>query len=103
LRISLTSWPCPGKRLSIRDVAAACFQSLRQLQRQFRSAFGVTPQEFLLKTRVLAAARLLEETSLAISEVAVRCGFLDASAFILQFRKRIGVTPSAYRRERRQH
>ena len=88
--------------LTISDVAEACFQSLRQLQRQFRSAFGVTPQEFLLKTRVLAATRLLEESSLAISEVATRCGFLDSSAFILQFRKRIGVTPSAYRRERRQ-
>lgn len=88
--------------LSISDVASSCFQSLRQLQRQFRSAFGMSPQEFLLKTRVLAAARLLEETSLAISEVAMRSGFLDTSAFCLQFRKRIGATPSAYRRERRE-
>ena len=89
--------------LTISDVADACFQSLRQLQRQFHTAFGVTPQEFLLKTRVIAATRLLEETGLAVSEVATRCGFLDASAFILQFRKRIGVTPSNYRKERREH
>ena len=86
--------------LTMGDVAEACFQSLRQLQRQFRSAFGVTPQEFLLKTRVLAAARLLEETSLAISEIAIRCGFMESSAFSLQFRKRTGVTPSNYRRNR---
>ncbi len=90
-----------AKPLLISDIADSCFQSLRQLQRQFRSAFGATPQEFLLKTRILAAARLLEETSLSVSEVGTRCGILDPSAFILQFRKRIGVTPFAYRRERR--
>ena len=89
-------------QLSIADVADMCFQSLRQLQRQFRSAFGMTPQEFLLKTRVLAAAQLLEETSLAVSEVAKRCGFQDTSAFCLQFRKRIGATPSDYRSQRRE-
>lgn len=89
-----------ARRLSMSEVAQASFQSLRQLQRQFRSAFGVTPQEFLLKTRVLAAVNLLEETNLTVSEVALKCGFLDASAFILQFRKRIGATPAAYRRRR---
>ena len=93
-----------AQRISINDIASACFQSLRQLQRQFRSAFGVTPQEFLLKTRVLAAVRLLEETNLAVSEVAVQVGFLDTSAFIHQVRQNaVGrLTPAAYRRRSHQ-
>lgn len=86
------------KPLIVADIAKACGQSLRQLQRQFQSAFGITPQEFLLKTRVLAAARLLEETSLTAAQIAPRCGFVDASAFTLHFRKRTGLTPTAYRR-----
>ncbi len=86
-----------AKPLFIEDVAKSCGQSLRQLQRRFQSAFGITPQEFLLKTRVLAAVRLLEETSLTASEMAQRCGFVDASSFAQHFRKRMGCTTSAYR------
>lgn len=82
------------------DVARQCGQSLRQLQRHFQRAFGVTPQEFLIKTRVLAATRMLEETSLATAEIARRCGFVDASSFTQHFRKRIGSTPAACRRAR---
>jgi AraC-like DNA-binding protein len=47
---------------------------------------------------VLAAARLLEETRLNASEIAQRCGFVDASSFGAQFRKRTGLPPLAYRR-----
>jgi transcriptional regulator GlxA family with amidase domain len=68
------------------------------LQRRFQSAFGITPQEFLLKTRVLAAVRLLEETSLTAGEIARNCGFVDASSFTQHFRKRMGVSPAAYRK-----
>jgi AraC-like DNA-binding protein len=87
--------------LLIEQVAKSCGQSLRQLQRRFQSAFGITPQEFLLKTRVLAAARLIEETSLTTSEIAQQCGFVDASSFAQHFRKRIGFAPSVVRRRLR--
>ncbi|MGH7957875.1 MAG: helix-turn-helix domain-containing protein [Opitutaceae bacterium] len=86
--------------LSIGDVARHCGQSLRQLQRRFHHAFGITPQEFLIKTRVVAAARLLEETSLSAAEIARRCGFMDQSAFSQQFHQRTGATPMACRRSR---
>lgn len=89
-----------GRMLLIEDVARACGQSLRQLQRRFQSTFGISPQEFLVKTRVLAAARLLEETALPANEIARRCGFVDASNFALHFRRRTGLTPLAYRRHR---
>jgi AraC-like DNA-binding protein len=74
---------------------------VRQLQRHFQSAFGITPQEFLFKTRVLAAMRLLLETTMTASEIANQCGFIDASSFTSHFRKRTGQTPGAYRAEGR--
>lgn len=89
-----------AKAVVLEDVARECGQSLRQLQRRFRSAFGIAPQEFLLKTRVLAAQALLDSTSLNASEIARRCGFVDASGFAQHFRKRIGLTPTEYRRRR---
>ena len=87
-----------GRPLVIADIARQCGQSLRQLQRRFQEAFGVTPQEFLIKTRVLAALRLLEETRLAAAQIAASCGFVDASSFTQQFKKRVGLSPTAYRR-----
>ncbi|MFT5108426.1 MAG: AraC-like DNA-binding protein [Pseudoalteromonas tetraodonis] len=87
-----------SKPISIAELSRICGQSVRQLQRRFQVAFGITPQEFLIKTRVLAAQRMLDETNLAASEIARSCGFVDASSFSQQFRKRIGLSPGAYRR-----
>lgn len=83
--------------IKIAEVARSCGQSLRQLQRRFRNAFGISPQEFLIKTRVLAGARLLEETDLTATEIAIRCGFVDASSFTQHFRQRTGATPARFR------
>ncbi|MBM3865949.1 MAG: helix-turn-helix transcriptional regulator [Verrucomicrobia bacterium] len=86
-----------ARPLVIASVAEACGESLRQLQRRFHSAFSTSPQEFLIKTRVVAAASMLEETALSAAEIAQRCGFVDASSFAAQFKKRTGMTPRAYR------
>ena len=86
-----------AKPVVIEEISRICGQSLRQLQRRFRNAFGITPQEFLIKTRVLASQRLLEETSRNAAEIARLCGFVDASSFTQHFRKRMGITPTAYR------
>lgn len=79
------------------EVARACGLSMRHFQRRFQDAFGFSPQEFLMKTRVIAAMKLLEETNLSASEVAERCGFVDGSSFAEQFRARVSQTPSSYR------
>jgi AraC-like DNA-binding protein len=83
--------------VSLKAVAESCGLTLRNLQRRFQTAFGISPQEFLIKTRVLAAMRLLNETSLTASEIATRTGFFDASSFGEQFKRRTGLTPSGYR------
>lgn len=87
-----------GQPLRIEDVAKACGQSVRQLQRRFQKAFGMTPQEFLVRTRLLEATQMLERTALSAGEIAGKCGFVDASGFALHFRKRMGVSPGGYRK-----
>ena len=79
------------------DVARKCSLSVRHFQRRFQHAFGFSPQEFLMKTRVIAALKLLEETNLSTAEIAARCGFVDGSSFAEQFRHRVGQRPTAYR------
>ena len=79
------------------EVARACGLSMRHFQRRFQHAFGFSPQAFLMKTRVIAAMKLLEETNLTAAEIAGRCGFVDGSALAEQFRARVGQSPTAYR------
>lgn len=90
-----------GLPLVVGEIAATCGVSLRQLQRHFQRAFGISAQEFLIRTRVIAAARLLEETDRTAAEIARATGFVDASSFSDLFRARTGSTPMAYRSARR--
>ncbi|WP_240772723.1 AraC family transcriptional regulator [Phragmitibacter flavus] len=83
------------------EVAGKCGLSMRHFQRRFQQAFGFSPQEFLMKTRVAAAMKQLEETNLSASEIAIRCGFVDGSSFSEQFGQRVGQSPTAYREMRR--
>ena len=87
-----------GGRLTIAALAGECGLSLRAMQRQFRRVFGLTPQEFLIKTRVAAACHLLRTTARALSEIATECGFADQSSFTQHFRRHVGMTPNRYRR-----
>ncbi|HEY1727018.1 MAG TPA: helix-turn-helix transcriptional regulator [Candidatus Baltobacteraceae bacterium] len=68
------------------------------LYRDFKSAFGYTPGDFLRQTRLTAAATLLRKTKMPVSEISAACGFFDQCHFGRSFRETWGVSPSAYRR-----
>ena len=91
-----------SRKISMLDLADSCGLSLRSLQRRFNEAFGISPKEFLVKTRVIEAMKLLEETSLTAAEIANRCGFVDASSLSANFKRRSGLTPTEYRSRQRQ-
>jgi AraC-like DNA-binding protein len=84
--------------LSVTDLADVAGLSVRQLERKFRAALNLTLQTFLVKTRVLAACRVLRETDEPLSAVAAACGFYDQSAFSEQFRRYVGQTPLRFRK-----
>jgi transcriptional regulator GlxA family with amidase domain len=87
-----------AEKMGIDDLARHACLSQRQVERRFKAAFGIGPHEFLVRTRVLTAYRALSGTDDSISDVALRCGFYDESAFVRQFRAYFGVTPGAFRR-----
>jgi len=67
------------------------------MERRFRNILGVSPREFLIKTRVLAACHALRQTSAPLADVAADCGFCDQSFFTRHFRRHVGQTPREYR------
>jgi transcriptional regulator GlxA family with amidase domain len=85
--------------LSIAALARLAGMSPRQLQRKFKQVFGVGPHDFLMKTRLLAACRLIRETEKGLGEIAFGCGFSDQSAFSRYFREHIGMTARVYRQQ----
>jgi AraC-like DNA-binding protein len=86
-----------SEEIEIGTLARLAGISQRQLQRKFRGLFGVSPHEFILKTRLLAACQRLRETDQSLAEISSTCGFPDQSAFSRHFRAHIGLTPRQYR------
>ena len=77
----------------IKDVPA----SRRNIVRRFKQVIGITPIEYLQKTRVEAAKKLLEQTNQQMTEVMLNSGYNDPKAFRKVFRKTVGMTPTSYR------
>lgn len=88
-------------RCTLPDLARAAGWSTAHLHEVFRTHLKTTPHRWLLGLRVRSARVRLAETSDPIKQIAVECGFADASAFIHAFRAATGLTPAAYRRNQR--
>ena len=70
-----------------------------QFIRAFSAAYQETPHAYLVTQRLLRARHLLGNTSLAINEIAVACGFENPCAFSRLFRRRFMTTATTVRRE----
>ncbi|MCC4309655.1 DNA-3-methyladenine glycosylase 2 [Alcanivorax marinus] len=79
-------------------LAAALGVSDRHLRRVFRLEYGVTPVAYAQTQRLLLAKRLLTETGLPVTEVALAAGFGSLRRFNALFRQRYRLKPSSLRR-----
>lgn len=71
--------------------------SRRNIVRRFKLATGTTLIEYLQKTRIEAAKRLLEQTNRSIMEIMLDTGYNDLKTFRQLFKKSLGMTPKDYR------
>ena len=85
-------------RHSIAALAKRASMSPRTLLRQFKSATGLSPGEWLLRERVALARDMLESGRVPITRIADRAGFGSAESFRRHFRLQVGASPVAYRR-----
>lgn len=84
--------------LSIDDIIKNISMSKYHFIRTFKRIMGTTPYNYLTNHRINSAKILLRTTDMPISEIAERCGFLDTSNFIAQFKKNTQQKPLQYRR-----
>jgi AraC-like DNA-binding protein len=89
----------PTKDWSVGELAQRVGLSRSAFAQQFADVVGETPMQYLIKWRVQKAASLLRSGEAGIAEVAARVGYQSDVAFSKAFKRAMGVTPGAYRRE----
>ena len=69
--------------------------------RLFAHVLGVTPHQYVVRSRLRHAARLLADEDRSVTDVAYDVGFGDLSNFVRTFHRAAGVSPGAFRRAAR--
>lgn len=82
---------------TIEEIIVNVPSSRRNLVRRFKQVTGITPIEYLQKTRIEAAKGLLERSRHSIVEVMLESGYNDLKTFRTLFKKNVGMTPKMYR------
>ncbi|MGS1012030.1 helix-turn-helix domain-containing protein [Rhodanobacter sp. UC4452_H20] len=81
----------------IAELAALAAMSERSFMRHFRQATGTSPVHWLIGARVDRARELLESSTLSIDAIAGQCGFGSAITLRHHFRRKLAISPAAYR------
>ena len=70
----------------------------RTFYREWKTAFPISPAQYLLNLRMQKACRLLRNADLRIYEIANLCGYCNELYFSRVFSKSNGITPQTYRK-----
>ncbi|GAA4335073.1 helix-turn-helix domain-containing protein [Mucilaginibacter gynuensis] len=82
---------------TIEEIVGDIPSSRRNFVRRFKHATGITPIEYLQRTRIEGAKKLLEKTNQSITEIMFNSGYNDLKSFRQLFKKGVGLTPKEYR------
>ena len=86
-----------AERHPIAELARLAAMSPYHFLRTFKQVTGVTPHQWLVRTRLRVAAQHLAAGRERITDIALDVGFQDLSNFVRSFRAEFGVSPRAYR------
>jgi AraC-like DNA-binding protein len=85
--------------LDVEALARRAHASAAHFARCFKETFGETPHQYLLTRRVQRAQELLRLTDLSVREVCWAVGYQSLGSFSATFKRIVGMSPSAYRRQ----
>lgn len=86
-----------SETITLETLADVCHGSPYHLHRTFKRIKGITPVEYIQRTRIAKAIEYLATTDKAIAEIALYVGIPNTAYFITLFKKRTGHTPTDYR------
>jgi AraC-like DNA-binding protein len=89
-----------AEKITLHDIATAGLMCRSKCCQLFQQTLHQTPFEYLLRYRVQKSLSLLARNNLTITAIALACGFSGASYYTEVFHKIMGISPSAYRKNR---
>jgi AraC family transcriptional regulator len=87
-----------GEDLDLKTIAATVGIGEFHFLRQFKKSTNQSPHQYIIERRLERAQNLLLNTALSNTEIAYNLGFSTPSHFAAAFRKKVGVTPSRFRK-----
>lgn len=87
-----------GEKLSVEEISANAGYSASYFSHLFAEETGMSPYQFVVKSRVEQAQQMLKTTRHTVQEIAFQCGFNSAANFCYTFRKITGTSPHEFRR-----
>lgn len=89
-----------AETITLAHLTAIAGVSVAQLERYCKKIYHLTPRQMISKIRLQVATELLA-TDLPITQIGLRCGYTDHSAFCRQFKLHTGMSPTLYRADRK--
>jgi len=86
------------KPIPINELAHICGMSRSTFCRAFRAATGYSARDYIERRRIMLACQHLQLTHDSVTAIAERVGFRDIFYFSLRFKKRMGISPLAFRK-----
>lgn len=83
--------------IGLEDAALEAGLSPFHFLRVFSHVLGITPHQYLVRSRLRHAARLLADHGRAVTDIAFDVGFGDLSNFVRTFHRAAGVSPRGFR------
>jgi AraC family transcriptional regulator len=88
-----------ASNLRTADLAGVVGLSTSHFFRAFKESFGETPLAYITKQRMLRAQLIMLNSRQPLSQIAIDCGMFDQAHLTRVFRKTVGVSPGAWRRQ----
>ncbi|OCT12875.1 hypothetical protein A8709_21320 [Paenibacillus pectinilyticus] len=87
-----------AENINLNSVAETYFINPAYLSRIFKNQMGQNFNEYVSKIRMDAAARLLQQDHLKLSDISLRVGYENVNYFLKKFKEHFGCTPSEYKK-----
>ncbi len=84
--------------LTVEDVTKQLFVSKTILTREFRSMYGTSPYRYYLDKKLSQAKLMLHNSNLSVKEISDKLCFSDEHYFSGLFKRKVGVSPSDFRK-----
>lgn len=86
-----------AERITLDDLSRHLSMNKYYLQKLFKRYMGISPNEYLIQTRLTRAKQILRTTRQPINQISMGVGINNIGHFINLFKQHEGITPSAYR------